>query len=716
MDDEPNILDVTMEFLSLDPEFEIVTAPSAIEGIQKLAEMDYDAVVSDYQMPVMDGIGFLKEVRKRSSIPFILFTGRGREEIVIEAINSGADYYIKKGGEAKAQFTELTNAIKQAIARCQAERAHIEAKERYRSLYEHVLSLVYTHDLQGTVLDANPATLNLLGYNRDDVVGKNIVDFVMPQQISSATASVQEIIQTGSLKRFEEYKLRRKDGKYLDIEVAGSLVNRDGKPIAIQGMGRDITERKRADEIAKDAAAYARSLIEASLDPLVTINAEGKITDVNLATSRLTGVPREKIIGTDFSQYFTEPRKAKEGYLKAFVDGEVRDYPLTIVPPSGYRMDVLYNASIYKDDKGAVRGVFAAARDVTELRLAEKELRQERDRAQKYLDLAGFIFLALDNESKITLLNRKGCRILGCADPPTGRSWLDFIPEKIRENMGEVLRQLNNGELEMIEYYEYPIRTVDGEERLIAWHNTALRDETGRIAGTLSSGEDITDRREASEAIAEKNKKLNLLTRITLHDVQNQIVVLNGLIQRVRHESDRSVSIGSLTKMLRATEKVQSCLNFAREYQRLGKTPLSWQNLHECLVDLVSSFDSKYIRLEVDVDGWEIFSDAMLNRVFFNLVDNTVSHGQKATRIGISAREHEGELILWYEDDGLGVPAEQKATIFEARQGDEGHHGLMMAKEILTISGITIEEKGVPGQGVLFEVRVPSEAYRRRSH
>lgn len=127
-------------------------------------------------MPVMDGIGFLKEVWKRSSIPFILFTGRGREEIVIEAINSGADYYIKKGGEAKAQFTELTNAIKQAIARCQAERAHIEAKERYRSLYEHVLSLVYTHDLQGTVLDANPATLNLLGYNRDDVVGKNIVD------------------------------------------------------------------------------------------------------------------------------------------------------------------------------------------------------------------------------------------------------------------------------------------------------------------------------------------------------------------------------------------------------------------------------------------------------------------------------------------------------------------------------------------------------------
>jgi PAS domain S-box-containing protein len=360
--------------------------------------------------------------------------------------------------------------------------------------------------------------------------------------------------------------------------------------------------------------------------------------------------------------------------------------------------------------------VFAAARDVTELKLAEKELRQERDRAQKYLDLAGFIFLALDIDARITMLNRKGCRILGCDDPPTGRSWLDFIPVKIRESMGEVFRQLNNGELEVIEYYEYPIRTVDGEERLIAWHNTALRDEAGRITGTLSSGEDITDRNTASEAIADANKKLNLLTRITSHDVQNQIVVLNGLIQRARHEPGRTVSLEYLARMQRAVEKIQSYLNFAREYQRLGKSPPGWHDLDECLADLVSGFDSKYIRLEVDVDGWEVFSDAMLNRVFFNLVDNTVSHGQKATRIGISAREHEGELILWYEDDGLGVPAEQKATIFEARQGDEGHHGLMMAKEILTISGITIEEKGVPGQGALFEIRVPSAAYRRNSH
>jgi len=134
---------------------------------------------------------------------------------------------------------------------------------------------------------------------------------------------------------------------------------------------RDITAQKQA-------SLYARSLIEASLDPLVTISIEGKITDVNEASAKVTGETRDKLIGTDFSDYFTEPQKAREGYKQVFEKGFVSDYPLTIRHQNGKMTDVLYNASVYKDDKGNVLGVFAAARDVTDQKRITEELKEAR--------------------------------------------------------------------------------------------------------------------------------------------------------------------------------------------------------------------------------------------------------------------------------------------------------------------------------------------------
>lgn len=135
----------------------------------------------------------------------------------------------------------------------------------------------------------------------------------------------------------------------------------------------DITEHKRAEKAIKLANAYNRSLIEASVDPLVTIGPDGKITDVNNSTESVTGYSRKELIGTDFSDYFTEPEKAREGYKHVFQEGLVRDYPLEIQHRNGHITPVLYNASIYKDEAGKVIGIFAAARDITERRKAEKK-------------------------------------------------------------------------------------------------------------------------------------------------------------------------------------------------------------------------------------------------------------------------------------------------------------------------------------------------------
>ncbi len=170
----------------------------------------------------------------------------------------------------------------------------------------------------------------------------------------------------------------------------------DGSTLILE-MGIDITERKQAEEALRAAHQYNRSLIEASLDPLVTINAEGKVTDVNTATELATGVTREQLIGSDFSDYFTEPERAREGYRTAFLKGTVRDYPLAIRHRSGIVTEVLYNATIYRNEAGEIQGVFAAARDITKRKRAEEALRESEARLRV---LSSQLLTAQESERK----------------------------------------------------------------------------------------------------------------------------------------------------------------------------------------------------------------------------------------------------------------------------------------------------------------------------
>jgi PAS domain S-box-containing protein len=164
--------------------------------------------------------------------------------------------------------------------------------------------------------------------------------------------------------------VRARDGNETVVSYnATTFYDRDRKLQGVFAAARDVT-------VQKQSSQYARSLIEASVDPLVTISGQGKITDVNEASVQATGVAREDLIDTDFSDYFTEPDNARAGYQKAFSEGFVRDYPLAIRHTSGRIMDVLYNAAVYKDDKGNVLGVFAAARDVTERKRFELSLHE----------------------------------------------------------------------------------------------------------------------------------------------------------------------------------------------------------------------------------------------------------------------------------------------------------------------------------------------------
>ncbi len=213
------------------------------------------------------------------------------------------------------------------------------------------------------------------GWTREEALGR-ITHTLLETRFPFPLTEIDNIIRTKG--RWEgELRHTTKAGKR--IVVLSRWAVRPGVTPGsheIMEINCDITDRKHAEEILRVAGEYNRSLLEVSLDPLVTIDREGRISDVNKATENVTGYSREVLIGKDFSDYFTDPEKAKASYELAFREGLVRDYELSIRHQDGHVTPVFYNASVYKDASGKVAGVFAAARDVTEQRRLEEHLRQ----------------------------------------------------------------------------------------------------------------------------------------------------------------------------------------------------------------------------------------------------------------------------------------------------------------------------------------------------
>ena len=252
--------------------------------------------------------------------------------------------------------------------RKRAEEEVRNAAAQWQATFDAVQDLVLLLDKDFRILRVNHSAAEFLGLPADKIVGGHCYDLIHGTSTPPVECPLAKMRQS---RRHEEMEiLARKGGPWLSVSV-DPVFDASGQLQQVVHVARDITDRKRAEKALRLSNAYNRSLIEASLDPLVTIGPDGKITDVNAASESATGRSRSELVGTDFCDYFTEPAKARAAYEQAFREGAVRDYPLELRHRDGRLMSVLYNAAVYRDEAGRVIGVFAAAHDITE-RLAKE--------------------------------------------------------------------------------------------------------------------------------------------------------------------------------------------------------------------------------------------------------------------------------------------------------------------------------------------------------
>ena len=371
--------------------------------------------------------------------------------------------------------------------------AHARSEDTPSEVGELADIVEYSNDaiigktLDGIITTWNRAAETVFGYSPAQIIGRSH-DLIVPADQAGATHDLLARISAGQQVGHLETICVRKDGALFPASLTVlAIFDADGEVVGASTVVRDDTARV-------DAHEAARAMIEASLDSLVAISPEGLITDVNEATVKITGIPRQELIGTPFSDCFTEPQKAEEIYRKVFVEGMAGEYPLTIRHRDGSISEVLYNASIHRGARGKTLAVFAAARDMTELNEAQTAA---RSMIESSLDS----MVAISPEGRITDLNEATVQITGVPRQELiGSAFSDYFtdPQKANEIYERVFAQGTTVD------YPLTMHHRDGTLTEVLYNASIYHNAAGDMAGVFAAARDVTTQLQAQKQTVEQ--------------------------------------------------------------------------------------------------------------------------------------------------------------------------------------------------------------------
>jgi PAS domain S-box-containing protein len=357
------------------------------------------------------------------------------------------------------------------------------------------------------------------------------------------------------------------------------------------------------------------------------------------------------------------------------------------------------------------------------------------------LNLSSDLLLVLDQNLIIHQVNEPFIRVFGLSREaligmPVSRSpFKPFVSENNMSHIQEAVRGIEHTHIDRIEIngqeYFFKIKLIPlvfdqgGQglaiileditelkryqqhlEQLVEQRTLELKITNEQLV------KEIDERRKVENALHQINAKLNLVSSIARHDILNRLTVIYGIISLLQEGISDPTFSDYLKKAEESAIAIKRQIEFTGDYKNMGLEKADWQNVNDSLQQSCENVDLKGVNLDIFTNTLEIFADPWLKKVFFNLIDNTLRYAEHVTKITVSYHESHNGLDLIFEDNGIGIPFDEKEKIFERGYGKNIGYGLFMVREILAITDLIIQETGEPGKGARYEIHVPKRFYR----
>lgn len=619
VDDDVDLLSLGVKFLARDGDMELTgfEDPQAILPVCS----DFDVIIADYEMPNTDGITLLKMIRSSGNqVPFILFTGKGREEIAMEALNHGATFYLQKGSDVNSQFAILAQKVRMAAQNRRLKEQERTNEERFRLIESSSHDMIWQLDAEGKFTYISPNVKWLLGYAPEEVLGHTPFEYVERDRVQETIAEFSK--NAGQPFQGLVYGLRGHDGSVRTFDVNGApYFSPDGRIKGFIGSSRDISEKVLEQ---KKVAEELRRL--AVLDALFHQTAAA--VDEN-----------------------------------AVMNSVCR----SVVHDLGYEGCVIYES----------------LPDIRAARLRHAYPDQHRHIVRDTLPFDDYLQYKMLLEGKQYYSTEMGLEL------PLLGAWgiqkVAAVPLWTGSAVTGGLVILGKGETFFSDDEKQTLELVGRE-----------------LSMTL-------DRVRMHQSLRQANQRLNLMSSIIRHDLQNQILMASGHLTIA--QDDPATAQASIRDAVLALNRMDEMLRFSRHYQDIGIESPRWFNPRELWGSSVVSSRANHVDAHCSIPACLIQADPMVVRVLPNLIDNSLRHGGNVGRIGLHGERDGDGMQLTYEDDGIGLEDKEREGIFEIKYRGRHGHGLHLVREVLGITDITIESLPSP-RGAKFLIRVPPHRCR----